>query len=198
MSLRFSASLLAATLAFTATASAATAGTASAAPAATPATAQTCPAWLDHEFRKLHSSQKVNLCSSFAGKPMLIVNTASHCGFTPQFEGLEAVNAKYRERGLVVVGFASDDFNQKDKDESKAAEICQQNFGVTFTMIAPLSVKGPNANPVFRELARQSTAPAWNFNKYLVRADGKVVKYFPSAVTPESAEFTQAIEALLR
>ena len=159
--------------------------------------AQACPAFLNHEFRKLHSSQQVNLCEAAAGKPMLIVNTASHCGFTPQFEGLEAVHKKYKDQGLVVVGFSSDDFNQEAKDEAEAAEICVQNFGVSFTMIAPQKVKGAGANPVFKELARQTKEPSWNFNKYLVSADGKVVKHFESRTTPQSAEFTSAIEGLL-
>jgi len=161
------------------------------------AQAQACPAYLDHDFRRLHSSQSVNLCKAYAGKPMVIVNTASHCGFTPQFKGLESVYQKYKDRGLVVVGFASDDFNQEDADEAKAAEICQQNFGVTFTMLAPQHVKGPDANPVFRELARQTKAPGWNFNKYLVSADGKVVQQFDSRVAPDSAQFTKAVEGLL-
>jgi len=167
------------------------------APAAAPAAAS-CPAWLDQDYRKLHSSQKVNICQAFAGKPLLIVNTASHCGYTPQFKGLEAAWQKYKARGLVVVGFASDDFNQEDADEAKAAEICFLNNGVTFTMLAPTHVKGREANPVFQELARQTKAPAWNFNKYLVRADGKVLQYMGSGVTPESSEFAAAVESLLK
>jgi glutathione peroxidase len=163
--------------------------------AATPAS---CPAWLDHDLRKLHSSQSVNLCRLAAGKPLLVVNTASHCGYTPQFKGLEAVHAKYRSRGLVVVGFSSDDFNQEAKDEAEAADTCFLNYGVTFTMLAPQHVKGPQANPVFRELARQSRAPGWNFNKYLVRADGSVAQYFDSQVAPDSPQFTAAVEKLLK
>jgi glutathione peroxidase len=157
-----------------------------------------CPAFLDHDFRKLHSSQNVNLCKEFAGKPMLIVNTASHCGFTPQFTGLEAVHDKYKSRGLAVVGFSSNDFNQEDKDEAKAAEICVQNFGVSFTMLAPTSVKGANANPVFKAINAQSTEPKWNFNKYVVSADGKSVQYFDSRVTPDSPEMIAAIEKVLK
>jgi glutathione peroxidase len=160
--------------------------------------ADACPAYLNHDFRQLHSSKTVNICKSFAGKPLLIVNTASHCGFTPQFKGLESVNKKYKDKGLVVVGFASDDFNQEEKDEAKAAEICEQNFGVTFLMLSPTHVKGSDANPVFKELAAQKKAPAWNFNKYLVQADGKVQTYFASGVTPESGEFTTAVEQLLK
>lgn len=169
------------------------------APAAAPAPrAAGCPAWLDQEYRKLHSSQKVNLCQAFAGKPLLIVNTASHCGYTPQFKGLEAAWQKYKDRGLVVVGFASDDFNQEDADEAKAAEICFLNNGVTFTMLAPTHVKGKDSNRVFRELARQTRAPSWNFNKYLVSADGRVQQHLGSSVAPGSAEFAGAVEKLLK
>ena len=159
--------------------------------------AQQCPAFLNDDYRKLHSSQSVNLCKAFAGKPMLIVNTASHCGFTPQFKGLEAIHAKYKSRGLVVVGFSSDDFNQEAKDEAAAADTCFVNYGVTFTMLAPQHVKGPDANPVFKELARQTQAPGWNFNKYLVRSDGKVAQYFDSKVAPDSPQFSEAIEKIL-
>jgi glutathione peroxidase len=169
-----------------------------AARAADAVAASACPAFLNQDYRKLHSSQSLNLCKSFAGKPMLIVNTASHCGFTPQFKGLEAVHAKYKDRGLVVVGFSSDDFNQEDKDEAVAADTCFLNYGVTFTMFAPQIVKGPKANPVFKELARQSKSPSWNFNKYLVKPDGTVAYYFGSMVAPESKTFTDAVEKLLQ
>ena len=170
--------------------------------AVTPAAAQSkpaaCPAYLDQEFRKLHSSEKLNVCQAAAGKPMLIVNTASNCGFTPQYKGLEAVHQKYKAKGLTVVGFSSNDFNQENADEAKAAEICEQNFGVSFTMVSTVPVKGANANPVFRELDKQSSEPKWIFNKYLVTADGKVAKYFASGVAPDSAEFTAAVESLLK
>jgi glutathione peroxidase len=156
-----------------------------------------CPAFLDHDFQKLHTSDRVNLCTAFAGKPLLVVNTASHCGFTPQFSGLEAINQKYRDRGLVVIGFPSDDFNQEAKDQAETAQVCYENFGVTFTMLSPLPVKGAGANPVFRELARQKQEPRWNFNKYLVRPDGTVVAHFDSEVTPESPQFNAAVESLL-
>ena len=157
-----------------------------------------CPAFLDHDFARLRSSEKVNLCKAHAGKPLLIVNTASHCGFTPQFKALEAVHEKYSARGLVVVGFPSNDFHQEADDANETAEVCYVNYGVKFTMLAPSAVKGDDANPVFRELGRQTQAPKWNFNKYLVNGEGKVVKYFDSTVTPDSPEFTRAIEALLK
>lgn len=163
-----------------------------------PARAAECPAWLNHDFRKLHSSETVNLCKLAAGKPLLIVNTASHCGFTPQFKGLEALHEKYRDRGLVVVGFPSDDFFQEAKDQAETASICYINYGVKFTMLAPSAVRGRDVNPVFRELGKQTRAPSWNFNKYLVAPDGKVLGHYDSTVKPESKALNQAIESLLQ
>ena len=168
--------------------------------AATPAFADesvACPAFLDHDLPKLHSKDTVNLCDLAAGKPMLVVNTASHCGFTGQFKGLEALHQRYGKQGLVVVGFASDDFNQEAKTEEEAATICFKNFGVTFTMIAPSPVTGANATPVFAHINQQAKAPRWNFNKYLLNAKGDVVKSFGSTTGPESKALTQAIDTVL-
>jgi glutathione peroxidase len=156
-----------------------------------------CPAFLNHDFQKLRSSQSINLCTEYAGRPLLIVNTASHCGYPPQFKGLEALHRKYQARGLAVVGFPSDDFNQEANDQAETAEICYINYGVTLTMLAPSSVTGKDANPVFAELDRRAGEPSWNFNKYLVSADGKVVKRFDSDVTPDAPELTRAVEQLL-
>ena len=167
-------------------------------PSSAATTSAACPAFLNHEFRKLRSSGKVNLCRDFAGKPLLIVNTASHCGYTPQFKGLQALHERYKNQGLVVVGFPSDDFQQEAKDESETAEVCYLNYGVTFTMLSASAVTGRRANPVFAELARQQREPGWNFNKYLVTPAGKVSAYFDSSVTPESPQLNQAIAALLR
>lgn len=157
-----------------------------------------CPAYLDHDLRKLHSNDTVNLCQVSGGKPVLIVNTASHCGYTPQFKQLEALYKQYHEQGLEVVGFASDDFRQEAKDEEKAAEVCYVNYGVTFTMLAPTHVRGNEANPVFRELAQQTQAPGWNFNKYLVDSSGKVVMHFDSNTLPDSPVMQQAIATVLK
>jgi len=166
--------------------------------ATTPALAvDSCPAFLDHDFKKLRSRDSVNLCEAAAGRPLLVVNTASHCGYTGQFEGLEALHQKYKDRGLFVVGFPSDDFRQEAATEEEAAEVCFVNYGVTFTMLAPTSVKGPGANAVFKELGRRAKEPNWNFNKYLVSADGESVQYFAGKVEPESAELNAAIEKLL-
>jgi len=158
---------------------------------------ESCPAFLNHDFKKLRSSQSINICTEHPGKPLLIVNTASHCGYTPQFKGLEALHQKFQARGLVVVGFPSDDFKQEAKDEAETADVCYVNYGVTFTMLSPTRVSDRAANPVFLELNRRSGPPSWNFNKYLVSADGKVVKRFDSEVRPDSAELQQAIERLL-
>jgi len=156
-----------------------------------------CPEFLDHDYRQLHRSSEINLCEQFSGRPMLVVNTASHCGFTSQFEGLEALHQRYESRGLVVVGFSSNDFNQEADSEEEAASVCYENFGVTFTMMAPTGVRGEDANPLFRELAAATEAPGWNFNKYLISAEGEVVAHFGSRVAPDSDPIAQAVEALL-
>lgn len=156
-----------------------------------------CPAYLDQDLRKLHSSDSVNLCDVAAGKPMLVVNTASRCGYTGQFEGLESLHKEYSDKGLVVVGFASDDFRQEAATEEEAANVCFKNFGVTFTMIAPTAVTGSDANPVFRAINSQSTPPRWNFHKYVVNARGEVVETFPSRVTPDSSELRDAIDRVM-
>ena len=156
-----------------------------------------CPAFLDHDLPKLHSRDSVNLCELAAGKPMLVVNTASFCGFTEQFEGLEALHKRYADQGLVVVGFASDDFNQEAKTEEEAADICFKNFGVTFTMIAPGPVTGANATPLFAHINQQSPAPRWNFTKYVLNENAEVVESFASKVRPDSKPIMQAIESVL-
>lgn len=156
-----------------------------------------CPAYLDHDLPKLHSKDTVNLCDLAAGKPMLVVNTASFCGFTGQFKGLEALHERYGKQGLVVVGFASDDFNQEAKTEEEAATICFKNFGVTFTMIAPGPVTGAHATPMFAHINQQAKAPRWNFTKYVLNEKGEVIERFGSMTKPESKSITKAIEAVL-
>ncbi|WP_228263317.1 glutathione peroxidase [Marinobacter panjinensis] len=156
-----------------------------------------CPAFLNHDLRKLHSSDSVNLCDIAAGKPMLVVNTASRCGYTGQFEGLEALHKEYSDKGLVVVGFASDDFRQEAATEEEAAKVCFVNFGVSFTMIAPSVVTGSEANPVFRAINSQSSQPRWNFHKYVLNARGEVVEAFPSRVKPDAPELRSAVERVV-
>jgi glutathione peroxidase len=159
--------------------------------------AGSCPDYLNQSFKKLHSDKALNPCEAYAGKPLLIVNTASFCGYTPQFAGLEKLHKQYKDKGLVVLGFASDDFDQEAENDKAIADVCFINYGVTFDMFSPIHIKGDNANALFKALAGQSKEPAWNFNKYVLDKNGKVVNYFDSNVTPESGAMRQAIEPLL-
>jgi glutathione peroxidase len=168
-----------------------------AAPGAAPAPAA-CPALLDHTVPRLQDERPQHLCQ-YAGKVLLIVNTASYCGFTSQFEALEALNARYAARGLVVLGFPSHDFQQEDADAKKTADVCFNTYGVKFPMFATGPVRGAGAQPLFRQLtAATGQAPAWNFNKYLVGRDGVPIAHFASGVGPTSVAMTTAIERALQ
>jgi glutathione peroxidase len=156
-----------------------------------------CPDTLDHAMRVLGKPETASLCERYAGHPLLVVNTASHCGFTRQFKGLEQLNSSYHARGLRIAGFPSDDFRQEAKNEEETAKVCYVNYGVTFDMYAAVHVKGEQAHPLFAELARQSEAPGWNFHKYLIDREGKVVASFPSRTAPDDPELIAAIEKLL-
>lgn len=157
---------------------------------------KTCPAWLNVEVKRLHSEQVDNLCKYFqAGKPILIVNTASHCGYTKQFGGLEALHQKYKEAGLTVLGFPSNSFKQEEKTEKGTAAVCYENYGVTFPMFSHVEVKGDGAHPVFRQLAGKSQAPRWNFNKYLILGDQ--VSHYGSTVKPLKSALEEDIAGQL-
>ncbi len=140
-----------------------------------------------------------NICQTYGGKVLLVTNVASHCGFTPQYEGLETLYKTYEDKGLVVLGFPSGDFNNQEfEDEGEIAKFCKQNFGVTFPLFSRSSVKGPDANPLFKALAAKTgQEPGWNFNKYLIGRDGKVIAHFGSKVAPDGPELTKAVEAAL-
>jgi glutathione peroxidase len=170
-----------------------------AAAAAAPAkAAASCPAVLKHTFKRLQDESPQDLCQ-YAGKVVLVVNTASYCGFTPQYEGLEALYAKYAARGLVVLGFPSNDFKQESGDAKKIADLCYNTYGVKFPMFASTSVTGADANPLYSELIKTTgNAPKWNFNKYLIDRNGKVLDYFPSKVTPQDPALVSKIEQALR
>jgi glutathione peroxidase len=159
---------------------------------------QDCPALLSHTFPKLQDETPQNLCQ-YKGKVLLVVNTASYCGFTPQYEGLEKLHALYGPKGLVVLGFPSGDFGNQEKTNNKEiAEFCFNTYGVKFPMFAKTSVRGEKANPLFAALATATgQPPKWNFHKYLVDRQGRVVKAFPSQVEPTDRPLTKEIEAAL-
>lgn len=152
-----------------------------------------CPDILNHAPRKLHSEQTLDLCQ-YSGKVILAVNTASQCGYTPQFKGLEALYQRYKDEGLVVLGFPSDDFRQEFGNEEKTAGVCYINYGVTFPVLATSKVKGNGANPVFVVLNEAKGAPSWNFNKYLISKDGAVLEHFPAQTKPDDTALIDAIE----
>jgi glutathione peroxidase len=156
-----------------------------------------CPGWLQQDLQKLHSSEKVNLCKLAAGKVTLIVNTASDCGYTPQFKGLEALYQQYKEKGFVIIGFPSDSFFQERDDAAETAEVCYLNYGVSFPMVESSSVLGRKTNPVFKHLKAELGTPRWNFNKYLLDRAGKPVERFGAGTTPDDKKLISAIESLL-
>jgi glutathione peroxidase len=174
----------------------ASAQTAAAAPAVAKAPAS-CPAVLKHSFKRLQDEVPQDLCQ-YAGKVVLVVNTASYCGFTKQYDGLEKLYSKYSGRGLVVLGFPSNDFKQEDADAKKIADLCFNTYGVKFPMFATTAVSGNGANPLYAELIKATgNQPKWNFNKYLIDRNGNVVEYFPSKVTPEDPALVGKIEQAL-
>jgi glutathione peroxidase len=177
-------------------ASAQTTAPAVAAPPA--AAAASCPALLNQTFNRLQDEKPQSLCQ-YSGKVVLVVNTASYCGFTPQYEGLEALFAKYAGQGLVVLGFPSNDFGQQEPGQSKEiADFCFNTYGVKFPMFSKSSVVGKEANPLFATLTKATgKAPGWNFHKYLVDRQGNPVASFNSNVTPTSGQLVASIEKAL-
>ena len=156
-----------------------------------------CPATLNHTFARLQDEKPQSLCQ-YAGKVLLVVNTASYCGFTPQYQGLEALYGKYRDRGLVVLGFPSNDFAQESGDNRQIADFCENTYGVKFPMFVKSSVRGSDANPLYRQLAQATgRQPLWNFHKYLIARNGAVVTSYTSLTTPDSATLIKDIEQQL-
>ena len=142
--------------------------------------------------------------SVYRGKVLLLVNTASRCGFTPQYEGLEKLSKAYRDRGLMVVGFPANNFGgQEPGANAEIRSFCSTKYGVDFPMFGKISVKGEEIHPLYRWLTAKETNPAfagdiqWNFTKFLVDREGKVIARFPSAVKPDSPELTAAVEKAL-
>jgi glutathione peroxidase len=157
-----------------------------------------CPTVWNHTLPRLQDEKPVSLCQ-FSGQVALVVNTASRCGFTPQYKGLTALHERYRDKGFVILGFPSGDFGGQELNQnSQIADFCEDQFAVKFPMFAKSSVRGAKANPVFTELIAQSqTSPKWNFYKYLVDRQGRTVQVFSSMTEPEDPQLVKALEKLL-
>ena len=157
-----------------------------------------CPRVLQHTVLRLQDEKPQNLCQ-YQGKVVLVVNTASYCGFTSQYDGLEKIYAKYKDQGLVVLGFPSNDFGQQEPGSNKEiADFCKNTYDVKFPMFAKSVVSGNNPNPLFKMLiAKTGTTPKWNFYKYLIDRNGNVVDSFGSMTKPSSSSITSQIEKLL-
>jgi glutathione peroxidase len=164
--------------------------------AASPAWAEPCSDLLNFKMTKLRSGEQLDFCKEFQGKVILAVNTASSCAYTPQFKGLESLYQKYKDQGLVVVGFPSNDFNQEFEKSEKIATVCYINYGVTFPMLEKSIIKGADANGFFQKLIKATgQTPQWNFAKYLIARDGVSVKSYESSTTPEQLD--TKVQALL-
>ena len=167
---------------------------------ALPMAAQACAPLLDESYRPLAGKEPVKLCERFGGQVLLVVNTASKCGFTPQYEGLETLHSELQARGFSVVGFPSNDFmGQEPGSEEDIQEFCTLTYGVKFPMYEKLHVTGAQTAPLYQRLqAATGTAPGWNFHKYLVARDGRVVGNWPSKVKPDDPALVAAIERELK
>jgi glutathione peroxidase len=172
--------------------------------AATPVTAMpaapaaACPALLNQTFPRLQDEKPQSLCQ-YSGKVLLVVNTASYCGFTTQYKGLEALYARYKDQGLVVLGFPSNDFGQQEPGTGKQiAEFCTSTYGVKFPMFAKSHVRGDEVNPLHAQLiAATGTTPKWNFYKYLIGRDGKALQSYSSMTSPDSGDLVSDVERAL-
>ena len=166
-------------------------------PLPAPATSQVCPTLLQQNVLRLQDEKPQSLCQ-YSGKVVVVVNTASFCGFTPQYKGLEALYAKYQGSGLVVLGFPSNDFSQETGSNKDIADFCENTFGVKFPMFTKTSVTGKDASPLFKQLAvKTGTTPRWNFYKYIISRDGTAVTSFNSMTDPASRSFVAEIEKQL-
>ena len=152
---------------------------------------------LDTHVKTIDGEEKT--LRSFGAKAFLIVNVASKCGYTPQYEGLEALYQKYKGKGLVLLGFPSNDFGgQEPGTEAEIKQFCKMRYGVTFPLSAKVKVKGDDKTPLYKELTKTGGEVKWNFTKFLVDRTGKVVNRFDSGVEPNAAELAQAIESALK
>ena len=158
-----------------------------------------CPESLDFHKRLLNEDQQVHLCDVMRGNVVLVVNTASKCAYTPQYDGLEKLHETYKERGLIVAGFPSNDFSgQEPGTEQQIQNFCRLTYSVEFPMFEKVRVKGASADPFYKYLAGATgEQPRWNFHKYLIDRDGRVVASLPSQVTPDDKRLVKMIEELL-
>ncbi len=163
------------------------------------ANASDCSKNLDFTVETLTGNKKVNLCEAYQGKVLLVVNTASKCGFTGQYEGLEKLYSDYQDKGLVVLGFPSNDFgNQEPGSSEEIAKFCRATFGVKFPMFAKTNVKPENASPFYQGLIDATGSyPKWNFHKYLIDREGHVAASYDSVITPENEVLMDHIKSLL-
>lgn len=154
---------------------------------------------VDHRYRPLAGREPVDLAAAYRGDVLLIVNTASKCGFTPQFEALEAMHARYGSRGFAVLGFPSGDFREQEfEDEQAIQEFCTLTYGVKFPMFEKVHVIGDAATPLYRQLAAATgQPPRWNFHKYLVGRDGRVLAQWGSRTAPDDPQIVAAIDRAL-
>jgi glutathione peroxidase len=161
--------------------------------------AAACPALLDHSFPGLQDGKPQSLCQ-YQGKVILVVNTASYCGFTSQYEGLEKLYAQLKDRGLVVLGFPANDFGEQEPgNDQQIADFCRLTYGVEFPMMSKTVVKGKEANPFYQQLAKiTGSRPRWNFHKYLINRDATQVVAYSSFTKPEDADLLNKIEEFLR
>ena len=158
-----------------------------------------CPDYFNVEMRELNSTQRHNLCQLTEGKVVLVVNTASYCGYSGQFRDLEKLYQSYKDKGLIILGFPSNDFWQEAGNENKTAEVCRRDYGVTFPMFNRVAVRGSDAVPLFKGLAAAADGdePSWNFHKYLVGRDGKLIASYGANQNPSDDPLKQQITRAL-
>jgi glutathione peroxidase len=161
--------------------------------------AMSCPKLLTQQFLRLQDEAPQDLCQ-YTGKVILVVNTASYCGFTSQYDDLEKIYAKYKDQGFVVLGFPTNDFGKQEPGNNKdIAEFCHNTYGVKFPMFAKTTLSGPDANPLFKNLVEKTgTKPRWNFYKYVIDRQGNPVDSFNSMTSPSNKKITTLIEKLLK
>lgn len=153
-----------------------------------------CPEFLDVTMRKLGTKEQINFCDSYNGRALLIVNTASNCGYAHQFAELERLHQTYTDQNISVIGFSSNDFFQEEKSETDAAAVCYDKYEVTFPVMATSSVRGADANPVFMALGQAKGFPSWNFNKYIITADGNILRRFKASISPDHPKLRRTLQ----